>query len=343
MASHAEVFLNRSSLHAGTLPAFANCQWRLLTTLYLQSVYPTGPELALLAAADWPCLKTLDLARNDLTVGSITELAKGVWPVLSSLVFDDTLDTAAITELISGKWPKLMHLSLCNFQLDDKAGYLLTQANWRLSHLDVARAKITGNFFTQCLGSHQLPLQYLELCSCHVDCILPNSWPDMPCLKVLGARCVVLDVLPIVTTSWASLVSLDLARRGVKSLPLTELPVLRFLRFLDLSYNDIESQHVRMLKQVSLPCLQILNLCFNPLSDADIDRAFNSPSAQGCSLAWHRVTASMNDFTKLPSKLAQGFGNWPQIRKLDLTGCSETECYSDIFLAIAHLHRSLQI
>ena len=288
-----------------------------------------------MAAADWPCLKTLDLACNDLTVNSITELAKGVWPVLSSLVFDDTLDAAAIAELISGKWPKLTRLSLCNFQLGDKAGYLLTQANWRLSHLDVARADITGNFLTQCLGSHQLSLQSLQLF--RVNCMVCSSWPEMPCLKRLGARCVILDVLPIVTTSWASLEILDLARSGVQSLPLTELPVLRVL---DLSYNDIEVEHVWMLKQVSLPCLQILYLAFNPLSDANIDRIFNPPSAQGCSVAWHHVTASMNDFTKLPSNLAEGFGDWPQIRKLDLTGCGEAEYHSDAFLAVAHLHRS---
>lgn len=65
-----------------------------------QSVYPTSPELALLAAADWPCLNILDLACNYLIADFIAALAHANWPVLKSMMFDDMLDAAAVGELM---------------------------------------------------------------------------------------------------------------------------------------------------------------------------------------------------------------------------------------------------
>ena len=106
-----------TNLCSDNLEPLSDASWPCLKELYLQNecrfdAIEAGAKLmSVLAAADWPLLRVLNITDTPLTLEDVDLLCKFTWPFLNSLKF--TLESKRVSHgisLVATAWPQL----ICN-------------------------------------------------------------------------------------------------------------------------------------------------------------------------------------------------------------------------------------
>ena len=315
--------LNNSQLHRPFVAAFSNLHkgWGQTDSLLINISCHADQLIEDLTVYDWPNVKRLVLANNQLGSSAVEHLARGSWPQLEQLDLSrNQLDKAAMIALLHGSWPSLVELSLdANPALDASAISVIAQApSWTaLSSLSLSRIKISSGSARSILLMHRclksLDLSYTKIDVAGLSELFAKPWSQLHTLELEGNS---LQADVIATLLSVSLICQSLSVNYRFILFLVALPKLKVLR---LSGNRLDADAARLVARGKWPQLQHLALNRN-----NLDTAAMAFLAKGKWPALSILDLDSNDIGTLGLELLMA-GQWPQLCHLTLGFSSVTE------------------
>lgn len=189
-----ELQLSDNRIDAEAMEELVQGRWPKLSRLTLRWNRLDAHSSAILASARWP-LRHLDLGNNWLDANAMTQLGRGTWPELETLVWlgNRIGESAEINgKLCEAAWLHLVSLNMCQCVLSEADISGLCKAHWpKLSTVNLASNCLDEVSMTYLVRTDWPALKYLDLSTNLLDdaavkILSHNTWHKLEYLGLQG-------------------------------------------------------------------------------------------------------------------------------------------------------------